>query len=366
MKGSGLRNTLQDRFRHRLSALCPEWAERRFLVAYSGGLDSTALLHLAARILPPDSLGAAHLNHRLRGEAADRDQRFAEKTARGLGLAFLTEDREVAELARSRRKGLEEAARRARYEFLDRAAANFPADFVLTAHQADDQAETMLLNLTKGTGPGGLAGIHPRRPLERPDPGQTTGRRPVELLRPLLSFTRSELQDWLIEQKLGWVEDLSNKDTRYRRNLIRREILPALRSLNPRLVPALARTAEVMRGEEDFWQNHLRKLWTQIVVKETPSALSLDRSSLASLSPAERRRLVYEALQRIWLSRPNPPEPLTFAGVEEVLTLLESAKPRGLDLPGGLRAEAKQGELHLSLASRLLKSLKTDILLKIS
>lgn len=362
MRASGHRSPLPDRFRHHLSSLCPEWAESRFLVAYSGGLDSSALLHLAALILPPERLGAAHLNHRLRGESACRDQRFAEETARGLGLAFLTEDREVAELARSRRKGLEEAARQARYDFLARAAVDFQADFVLTAHQADDQAETMLLNLIKGAGPGGLAGIHPRRPLRRPGPGQTTRIRSAELLRPLLSFTRSELQDWLTRQSLNWIEDLSNEDTRHRRNLIRREILPALCGLNPRLVPTLARTAEIIRVEEDFWQTHLQRLWSQTVLKEAPAALSLDRSALTSLSSAERRRLIYEALQRIWLSRPNPPEPLTFAGVEEVLTLLASAKPRGLDLPGGLRAEVKTGELYLSLASRLLKSVKTDLI----
>lgn len=353
---------LLERFRSHLAALCPEWRESRFLVAYSGGLDSSALLHLAAQALPSEQLGAAHLNHCLRGQAAERDQRFAEQTARNLGLSFLTASRDVAALAQSRRKGLEEAARRARYDFLEKAAADFRADFVLTAHQADDQAETMLLNLVKGAGPGGLAGIHPRRPLTRPtdqrlDPDrQQSPKRPVELLRPLLPFIRAELKAWLIEGNLSWVEDLTNDDTRHRRNLIRRDILPALQGLNPRLVPALARTAEVIRGEEDFWRLHLRKLWSQIVVREAPADLMLDRPTLESLSPAEQRRLIYEALQRIWLARPNPPEPLTLAGVDAVLGLLKSGSRLGLDLPGGLRAEVRARELHLSLASRLLKS----------
>lgn len=347
---------LPDRFRHQLAALCPSWPESRFLVAYSGGLDSSALIHLAALALPPERLGAAHLNHGLRAEAAERDQRFAEKTARGLGLSFLTEKRDVAALAQSRRKGLEEAARRARYDFLKKAADDFRADFVLTAHQADDQAETLMLNLIKGAGPGGLAGIHPRRPLERPEPGRTDPGRQVELLRPLLPFSRSELRAWLSEQGLNWVEDLSNADTRHRRNLIRRDILPALRGLNPRLVPALARTAEVLRGEEDFWRLHLARLWPRVMLREGPAELVLDRPALEGLSPAEQRRLVYEALQRIWLSRPNPPEPLTFSGVDMVLALLRFGGRRGLDLPGGLRAEVRAGELQLSLASRLLKS----------
>lgn len=352
---------LPDRFRSHLASLCPEWKGSRFLVAYSGGLDSSALLHLTTQTLPPDRLGAAHLNHGLRSQAAERDQSFAEHTARNLGLPFITERRGVAALAQSRRKGLEEAARLARYDFLKKAAVDFRADFVLTAHQADDQAETLILNLVKGAGPGGLAGIHPRRPLPSSsdrmfDPNLQAQSRPVELLRPLLPFTRTELKDWLTDQNLSWVEDLSNADTRHRRNLIRRDILPALEGLNPRLVPALARTAEILREEENFWRLHLRSLWSQAVVREAPANLILDRPVLEGLSPAEQRRLIYEALQHIWLSRPNPPEPLTLAGVDAVLGLLKSKSRRGLDLPGGLRAEIRAGELHFSLASRLLKS----------
>lgn len=341
---------LPDRFRRQLAALSPDWAERRFLAACSGGLDSTALIHLAALALPPDRLAAAHLNHGLRGPAADDDQRLAAETAAALGLDFITEKRDVAALARRRRKGLEEAARRARYDFLQKAAEDFGADFVITAHQADDQAETMLLNLIKGAGPGGLAGIHPRRPLARE---KEPGGRTVELLRPLLSFTRAELRAWLVEGGLTWAEDLTNDDPRHRRNLIRRDLLPRLAQINPRLVPALARTAEVMRGEEDFWRLHLAKLWPQVVLAEETAALTLSRRALAALTPAERRRLIYEAMLRIWLARPNPPEPLTFASVETALSLLDAPRPGGLDLPGGLRAEAGADQLRLSPASRL-------------
>jgi len=346
---------LPELFRQRLATLCPKWPNSRFLVAYSGGLDSSALIHLAALILPRGQLGAAHLNHSLRGEDSARDQRFAETTARELGLPFLTESRNVAELALDRRKGLEEAARRARYEFLKKAANDFQADFVLTAHQADDQAETLMLNLVKGAGPGGLAGIPPRRPLERPELTRAPQSRPVEVLRPLLYFTRSQLQTWLIINNLSWAEDLSNQDPRYRRNLMRRDILPALRNLNPRLVQALTRTAEVIRGEEDFWALHLQNLWPRVVIAETPKTFLLNRQALRSLTLAEQRRLIYEALTRIWAARPNPPEPLTFAGVEMVLAQLKATRHGGLDLPGGLRFEVKRDELRLSLASRLAK-----------
>ncbi len=353
-----------EKFRNHFRSLRVDEAGARFLVAYSGGLDSTALLHLMARVLPADggALGVGHLNHGLREQAA-ADQAFAEATARALNLPFFTAGRDVAALARERRQGLEEAGRRARYAFLREAAEAFEADFVLTAHQADDQAETILMNLIKGAGAGGLAGIHPRRPLETSPnaPG-----RAVELLRPLLPFRRAELQAWLLERGLPWVEDDSNQDRRYLRNAVRHDLLPRLLNLNPRLVEALTRTSAIIRTEEDFWQNHLARLHSEAVTEDGPTRLRLDRRVLESLHPAERRRLIYRALLHIQTARlrrppstetPSPAttgsEPLTFAGVETVLEMLRQPRHPGLDLPGGLRAEVTRDALLLSPASRL-------------
>ncbi|MDL2227141.1 tRNA lysidine(34) synthetase TilS, partial [Deltaproteobacteria bacterium OttesenSCG-928-M10] len=251
------RRPLPDRFRGSLDALCPDWPERRFLVAFSGGLDSTALLRLAALFISPGQLAAAHLNHQLRGQAAEADQVFAEKIAAGLGLDCLSEKCDVAALAQSRRKGTEEAARQARYDFLGRAAGTWRADYILTAHQADDQAETMLMNFIKGAGSGGLAGIPPRR----------SAANGAVILRPLLPFSRAELRSWLTENGQAWVEDLSNEDLRYRRNAVRNEIIPRLKELNPGLTETLGRTAAVLRAEEDFWREHLQALWARAAVE---------------------------------------------------------------------------------------------------
>ena len=338
---------LLNKFRDHLETTCPDWLSRRFLVAFSGGLDSTALLHLLARVLPAENLAAAHLNHSLRGQAAVADQLFAKKTAEGLGLTCFTAVRDVGALARTRRKGVEEAARRARYDFLLETARQWPADFIVTAHQADDQAETMLMNFVKGTGAGGLAGIHQTRSL-------TSGGLGPLLLRPLLPFMRTELRDWLVSEGLNWVEDLSNQDQNYLRNTLRHEIMPRLRRLNPKLAPALSRASAVLRAEEEFWRAHLDRLWPAVVLEESPELVVMERYVLESLMLAEQRRLIYEGLMKIWRARPEPSEPLTFAGVETVIDLLRLPSHAGLDLPGGLRAESTRADLRLTPASRFL------------
>ena len=325
-------------------------------MAYSGGLDSTALLHLLALSLKPEQLAAAHLNHQLRGIEADADQSFAEQTARSLGLCFISKSEDVSALARSRRKGLEEAARKARYRFLCESAVEWSADFVVTAHQADDQAETVLMSLIKGGGAGGLAGIHPRRIIKdgRCLPAkQGDSLKAVELLRPLLPFTRQELREWLVDRGLDWVEDLSNNDRHYLRNAVRQDVAPILRRLNPGLVQALGRTAAILRGEEDFWAGHLADLWARMVDdSQMPETIRIDRKALRELSLAEQRRLIYEGLLRIWRGRDLAGEPLSFTGVETVLSMLAQTRHPGLDLPGGVRAEVSAGSLCLSLASR--------------
>lgn len=346
-----------NKFRIHLEAICPDWRRGRFLVAYSGGLDSTALLHLMARALPAEQVAAAHLNHSLRGQAAAADELFAQNTAEEMGLACFAATIDVGALARTRRKGIEEAARRARYDFLRKTALDWGADYIVTAHQADDQAETMLMNFIKGSGAGGLAGIHQMRPLIMDDFGRESlegDASEPKLLRPLLPFTRSELRDWLVAGGWSWVEDLSNLDQNYLRNALRHDIMPRLKRLNPKLSPALSRASTVLRAEEDFWRAHLARLWPLVAAEESPELITLERYVLDSFMLAERRRLIYEGLSKIWRARPEPGEPLTFAGVETVIEMLKLPRHQGLDLPGGLRAELTSSELRLTPASRFL------------
>ncbi len=333
-----------EEFQNRLADLCPPWPESRFLVACSGGLDSTALLRLAASALPPGQVAAAHLNHRLRGAAAEADQAFVEETACSLGIPVFTADRDVPALARERGRGLEDAAREARYAFLSEAAAAWPADVILTGHQADDQAETILLRLVQGCGSGGLAGIPPAG----------HDRAGVPILRPLLAFSRAELRAWMENRGFDWIEDLSNQDPRHPRNALRRDVLPALARLNPRLPETMGRLARILRAEEDFWDVRLGRLWDRAVIVEAQDRVTLSRRVLDELTLAERRRLIYKVLRRLQRGRSRPGEPVSFESVDTALDLLGQRRHRGLDLPGGLRAEVDPNELRLSPASRFL------------
>jgi tRNA(Ile)-lysidine synthase len=213
---------------------------QRVLVAYSGGLDSSALLHLLLEIKENWGLEVvlAHFNHRLR-RSAPQDEAFCRDTADRLEVPILVGSADVRTAARSGGLSLEEAARQARYAFLNMVAAEVDASRIATGHTLNDQAETLLLRLLQGSGPRGLAGIHPR----------------VEsrIVRPLLEVERQDLEEYLQEQGGEYVLDESNLDRRFLRNRIRLDLIPLLaKEYNPEVIRLLARTADIIREEDDY------------------------------------------------------------------------------------------------------------------
>ena len=208
------------------------------LCAVSGGRDSVCLLHYLAAIAPQRgfTVAAGHLNHQMRPEAR-RDEDFVRELCRTLGVAFYTEAAPVYETAARWGLGVEETGRRLRYEFLFRTADAIGADRIATAHHAQDQAETVLLNLLRGTGPEGLGGIPPVR-----------GR----IVRPLLQTSRAEIEDYLQENGLSHVEDSTNADTAYARNRLRHQVIPLLEELNPALSSRLSDTVGYLRADNDY------------------------------------------------------------------------------------------------------------------
>jgi len=235
-----LQNTIR---KHRLLSF-----GEHVLVAVSGGADSVALL-CALRDLSP-SLGlrltVAHLNHRIRGRAADRDAAFVRRLARRLKAPVALGRTDVPHLAKREGLSLEMASRKARYDFLAAAARKVKAHVIATAHTADDQAETVLLKLIRGAGPKGLAGI----PLE-------ATLRKTRIVRPLLEVSRDAIVAFLRERSESWREDETNRDESFQRNKVRHRILPLLESeLNPQVRTALRRTADILR-EEDGWLDSL-------------------------------------------------------------------------------------------------------------
>src|SRR5687768_6850750 len=219
----------------------------RVLVAVSGGADSLALLHALAhdRESLALTLFAAHVHHGMRGDEADADVDFLEGICAEWAVPLLVERVGVPELAKRERISVEEAGRNARYSALDKLAQEHGCNRVATAHTADDQAETVLLNLFRGTGIDGLAGIPARRPLSG-DLGAP------ELVRPLLRRWRRDTEAYCAEHALEPREDRTNRDLRYRRSRIRHELLPRLRDYDPDVKSHLVRLADQAREERDL------------------------------------------------------------------------------------------------------------------
>ena len=201
----------------------------KVLCALSGGSDSMCLLHLLSAMAEEGgfTLCAAHYNHHLRGAESDGDAAFVARWCEEHHIPYALGEGDVAAEAAKRNQGLEETARQLRYAFLTETAEALGCSRIATAHNADDNLETLLLHLTRGAGLHGLAGIPPRR---------------GELVRPLLTTPRADIEAYLEAHHIPHVEDSTNTDTKYARNKLRSQVIPVLRELNPKLTQRSAET----------------------------------------------------------------------------------------------------------------------------
>jgi tRNA(Ile)-lysidine synthase len=305
------------------------------LVAVSGGADSVGLLHILnalARTLRI-RLTLAHLNHGIRGATARTDESFVKHLARGLKLRCICGHSDVPRCARVSGVSLEMAAREARYRFLSRTAKRVGADLTATAHTADDQAETVLLKLARGAGPGGLTGIRYR-----------IGIMGTVVVRPLLDTRRAELRCYLESGEIAWREDESNRNPAFLRNRVRRDVLPFLEEkLNPRIVTALIKTANVSR-EEDAWLDVIARTLLE-ECRSPRKKQSISVPLLGKHGVAARRRVI-----RLWLAGAGmDPDSIDFSAVERVDALVcNSRRTTGaVQVPGLLRAVRQYDVLSL-------------------
>jgi tRNA(Ile)-lysidine synthase len=308
----------------------------RVVVALSGGADSVALVHLLRELQDLGELtvaGLAHLNHQLRGLEAEEDEAFCQALAAELGLPIHVGRADVRALAREQRRSVEDAARVARYAFLEEVADQLIADAIAVAHSLDDQAETFLLRLIRGSGPRGLAGILPR-----------VGR----VVRPLLEIPRADLRQYVEELKLTWREDATNDELDIPRNRVRHELLPYLeREFSAGIAGVLAREASIAREDENRLQQEATELAVSIVLRtdaagegrqgtldrsHPANCLEVDARALTSLHPALAARVA-----RYAMSVRAPGRFIGFAHVERFLEFArENGEGRGgaLSLPG--------------------------------
>ena len=252
------------------------------LCALSGGADSMALLTGLLAVAKDRDLTilAAHYDHQLRGEESRRDAEFVRDWCDRLGVPLTLGAGDVAARAAETGQGIEETARAMRYAFLEETAARLGAQAIATAHNADDNAETVLLHLVRGTGLDGLTGIPPRRGT---------------IIRPLLSVTRSEIEDWLTARAIPWVTDSSNADPAYARNRIRRDVMPVLRALNPHFSQTLATNLEHIRADRAY----LEHLAADIQITEESDGYALSAKDLTALPRPVAIRAVKQCLARL-------------------------------------------------------------------
>ena len=268
--------------------------------------------------------GLAHLNHHLR-PTADRDEAFCADLGGRLSLPFFSESADVRAYAEANRLSVEDAARRLRYDFLERTADRLQANRIAVGHTVDDQAETFLLKLARGAGLSGLGGVYPQR-----------GR----VVRPLLEVSRADLRGYLQGRGEAWVEDESNEALDYARNRVRHRVLPELEAAyGGTTVPALARAAQLAR-EDGTWLDSLAERRYGELVARSSAGLEMAVSALVAEPLPLRRRLVLRALRELARGRE-----VSGRHVDEALALLAELGS-GADIPGG-RMELRAGRLVL-------------------
>jgi tRNA(Ile)-lysidine synthase len=344
----------------KLTAAWPpaKWCDATAVVAVSGGADSVALLRALADLKRwhggPGQLIAAHFNHRLRGAASDADEAWVVATCQALGLMCETRggagrhpgqglppDCETAGAdapeAEESAAADEASSREARYDFLRQVAARRGARYLATAHTADDQAETVLHRILRGTGLDGLAGIPFSRELL---PG-------VTLVRPLLDTSRHEVLDYLNQLHQSFRTDESNATTRYTRNRLRLDLLPLIqRDYNPRIKEALCRLAGLADEAQAVLRRYAAELEDRSLLRRTKHEAVLDCFPLAHVEPY----LVSQLMMSVWEKQGWPLQAMSLDKWRQLTRLIHSSGvvPEKADFPGGISVERVANELTLS------------------
>lgn len=290
----------------------------RLLAAVSGGADSMCMLHLLWRMSRRGefSLCVATFDHQIRPEGAS-DAAFVEDWCRKRGIVCVSGSENVPAYAKANRLGLEEGARYLRYAFLRKTAEVLHCSRIATAHNANDNAETVLLHLLRGTGLKGLGGISPINGA---------------VIRPVLCCTRQEIEEYVSEVELSFVEDATNADTAYRRNYLRHEVLPLLTANNPSLLGGLLRSGESLRQDEAYLSTQAKSIAEQAVFTE--ASVTYSAKELAELPEALFSRVI-----QLWTERLSPETVLSSRSRKDIRTLCVSPNPSGrLVLPKGLTA----------------------------
>lgn len=306
-------------------------AERQtLLVAVSGGPDSVCLLHILY-ILRKEldlSLHVVHLDHQLRGLESEADAKYVVQLAQQLDIPATVEARDVTSYQTKRRLSPEEAAREVRYSFIAEVAAAIKTGRVAVGHTQDDNIETILMHLIRGTGTRGLIGLLPtsRWQLEG---------RSIEIIRPLLTINREETQRYCEQYKLKPRIDSTNLSLSPLRNKIRLQLLPLVKSYNPKITGALLRTAKIAADELDFMSSNVAAAWEN-AIRVVDNTAVINKKRFVKLHPALQRHLVRKAIETVRSGAASPLKDIEESHIEEIISALRKPAGKMIQLPYGL------------------------------
>ena len=326
-------------------------AGSQVIVGISGGGDSVCLLFLLSRYQKKNffHLQGVHVNHGIRGQEALRDQEYARELCERLGVPFTVYTYSVPDIAGREKRSLEETGRMVRRRaFAQKAAELGGKTVVALAHHENDNAETVLHNLIRGTKVAGLGGIHP---VQRSEEG-------ISYIRPLLKVTREEIEAYLKQQQIPWMTDSSNEEIVYTRNRIRHKILPEMEKINPRAVSHITQAADTFLAIEEYLRGQADRLYREYVEKKEngywiQKELFLEKELMQSYVI----RMVLEQVE-------GKKQDLTAAHVESILSLGRGRTGTSVSLPGGVLASQVYGNLLIRVpaAGKLpLKELEFEV-----
>lgn len=308
------------------------------VVGVSGGVDSVALLYLLCALNGRDGWSLrphiAHLNHQLRGPESAADAEFVSQLAKSLRLPITVESADVSARAEATGVSIEQAGREARLEFFERVCLSTGISTVVLAHHADDNAETVLQRIMRGTGFRGLVGIRPVRPLRE---GSA-----IRIVRPMLPLRRSEIEKYLADRGIAWRQDSSNTSDLYTRNRLRHELLPLIREkYNPQVDEALVRLAEQARHLDAYLTETAERMLESLVIHHDNQTLALHAPGLTRKPRVIQTQLIRQAILRLGVGEAE----LTYRHVKSVVELAAGTEgSKAMHLPG-LRVTRKYERL---------------------
>jgi tRNA(Ile)-lysidine synthase len=334
----------------------------RVVVGVSGGADSVCLLHVLAKWR--EGLGMklhiAHLNHQLRGVESEADANYVSDLAGSLGIPVTIDRQDVADYRLGKNLSVEEAARELRYAFFARVAGEVGANQIAIGHTRDDQVETILMHILRGTGVTGLCGLAPCSPMAYDSQGRSWPASPLSLrvkrsnllvVRPLLDISREETTSYCQEHQLDPRIDSSNVSLSFFRNRIRLKLLPQLRQYNPSVDQALLRLADIAKESSVFIEQQASVLWDEVARQEN-NAIYLDRKQIANLLIALQRQLLRTTVTRLT----GDTRDIEASHIEAARSLLDKPVGKTISLPHGIICKGGYDEIVIASPPSVISS----------